>query len=102
MDCKNMCDLRVWGRRATYLYTGYRLSVDLLPDEKLGIWGHALMEKTAVQFARAVASAYNITSLHLKNIWLISNYFTKIPSSFFECYNWSKEIFIAYPGKAAR
>ncbi len=69
MDCKSICDLRVWGRRATYLYTYYRLSVYLLPDEKLSVWGHMLMEKTAVQFARALASAYNITSLHLKNIY---------------------------------
>ncbi len=64
MDCKSMCDLRVWGRRATYLYTYYRYFVDLWPDEKLSIWGHTLREKTAVQFARALASAYNIRSLH--------------------------------------
>ncbi len=64
MDGKSMCDLRIWGRRATYLYAYYRLSVYLLPDEKLSVWGHTLREKTAVQYARALASDYNITSLH--------------------------------------
>jgi hypothetical protein len=64
MDCKIMCDLRIWGRRATYRYTYYRLSVYLLTDEKLSVWVHTWMEKTAVQFARALASGYNITSLH--------------------------------------
>jgi hypothetical protein len=64
MDYKSMCDLRVWGRRATYLYTYSRLSVYLLPDENLSVWGHMLMEKTAVQYARALGIAYNITRLH--------------------------------------
>ncbi len=60
------------------------------------------MEKTAVQYARALVVSSIITSLHEKNIGLILNYFTKMPNRFFECYNLSKEICIAHLGKAAR
>ncbi len=56
MDCRSIGDLRVSGRRATYRYTYYRLSVYLFPFEKLSVGGHTLMEKTAVQYARALAS----------------------------------------------
>jgi hypothetical protein len=56
MDYKNMCDVRVWSRRAIYIYTLYRVSVYLLPDEKLSVSGHKLTEKTAVPYAWVLAS----------------------------------------------
>ena len=41
------------------------------------------MEKTAVQYARALASAYNITSLQLKKYMIDSKLFYKNRQYFF-------------------